>query len=789
MAIASQLSLSNTDKTFPARIRGLQRLGQQGIRRAMTFARSDTEITTTNHNFLGVDLNPATRPLSRASVLSLASLSAWNRTSMLSTTDIQDNQVHYRLHYPSTTASSRSSISSHRSSISGIDACITDIDGAPPDAAAFEVASNTHGFIPPMKRFAIPSSQPLPSESWSSFMDRVLQPEACRPTTLRRLSSSEFNSPVTPGPEHDEVLFDGPSKCSEEDWLDLEETIIREAQVAKQASVKVVKKGEVKLVDISKPKIDQSLSSPAYQRRSFSTADLAITTSIMDVLGKIVTKSKSADSIKHDSLPYQPYSGRFDPFNESPASDNDSPTESLSKADCRKCSIVQSNSNIELHLPPPSDVVAPTAPTGPVSSTADINRISWFDATESVPLSFNATAVDKDAGLLTRKLTNASPATPDRVVMNSAFPIFPRKPAKINTDDTRRHSCPIICKPIATPASEVIINPKPEVPASHYTNRPALKRPYSADLSTGILSRADTVAAERQSKVLRTAMNQSYPIFLRRDSQDIHLGTAQTAIRVQPRLVRGKLVQNKRHNLPAITEVATPPSTSAGESLSGVRKDSFVEGTEVKDFASDVPEIKVTAPSLAASNSVHSARSTGSTPASDLTVLETTTATASIPAEERNTIDVLLYATVAAPVEEDTARVSIGDVIAAAAPIVPTGPSHNAPRQSKKLVKRRPAPPLPKSVRIASSTDSVPAAASDSDVGGEADKGTAEGKQHHHLSFASRMHRRSAKLGSGKIRAAVSESAREMSLRKSKPSALGSHEVGKRDYVGEDVPQ
>ncbi|KAG8627137.1 hypothetical protein KVT40_004620 [Elsinoe batatas] len=765
--IAPQLTFTNTDRNFPARIRGLHRLGQQGIRRAMTFARTDATPAALDDSLLGADLASGLRPNSQASVLSLTSISAWNRTSMLSTSEAQSLNVEYRLHCPSTPASPRSSLSSDGSSISTIDACITKVDSSRPDAAAFEVASTTHGLIPPMKRFAFPSSTPLAQEAWPVFVNRVLQAESCQPIGPRRLSSFELNSPNASDSE-DEIKSDGPFKFSERDWLDMEEAVLEDAQAIKKTPIKAVKKGEVKLVNVPKPTATHKMTTPAYQRKSFSTPELAVTTSIMDLLDKIVTRSRSVNGLRHDSLPYQPYSQPFDPFNESPVSDGEPPTDSLTKAERRKCSIVQSSNNIELHLPPSSEVITAKPVNNPLPAAADINRMSWFDASDSHPVVVSTPALDLETGLLTRKLTNATPSTPSRVVMNSAFPFFPQQKVTCSADDTRRHSCPILCAPIAAPATQVMINPKPEVATGAVVpvKRPAANRRYSADLTTGVLSRADTIAAQRQhrAEVLRTVMNQSYPIFLNRDSiNSIQLGTAQTAIRVRPRLIKGKQPQLHRHSLPVIREVATPPSTSAGESFISKRKDSCTDAETLpaKDLASPLPGITFTAPSVTASNSTRSA-----TTATDAASLPTTT---DLSDRAETKIDALLASTVTAPVHPSTASASIGDAIAACTPVVPTGPSGPTPRhhQQKKLIKRRP-------VYIAPST----ASSTTGDMVLSGVKGhDKEGKTHHPLSFASRMASKSslagkssmgtkAKLRSKKsLRLAASESQKEMALK------------------------
>lgn len=787
MAIAPPFTFSNNDKTFPARIRGLQRLSQQGFRRAITFARSETDISIAENSMLGAELHANSRPVSRASVLSLTSLSAWNRTSMMSTTDTDNDKLEYRLHRPSTANSTHSDISSVNSSSLSLAENITKLNSTLPGAAEFETASNVHGLIPPMKRFALPSPKPLPQESWPDFVERVLQPEACRPTATRRLSSSELSSLTSPTADHDQVIIEGPQKWSEGEWLDMENAVIGEARVVKEGDVKVVKKGDVKLIDVPKPKKQCATGSEGYQHKSFHSADVGVSQSLLDVLSKVVTKARSADGLQHNVLPYQPYRQPFDPFEEGSSSpDAESPSSSLSKSERRKCSIVQSSSNIELHLPPLATVITPPSPPAAVPAPLNINKVSWLDTADARPLDGTITAaLDKVTGLLTRKLTNASPLTPGRVVMNSAFPFFPRSTPVSLAEDNRRHSCPILCEPIATPASDLTIRPKPgsqdlgflHAPASSAaskTTRPEAKRSYSMDLDSGLLTRSDTVAAERQNpnEVFRTVMNQSYPVFLKRDgSSEVRLGTAHTGIRARPRLIKTKKFEENRLSLPVIKEVTTPPSTSRGDvSVAEQRKDSALDETEVKDFATTaVPDITVTSPSITTSSATGSiSRSTTSTTNS----------------EHSTTLDALLSTSTAAPVATDVARTVVD---AADFPTIPTGPGHKPPRAPKKLVKRRPVPSV--SPPVSASLLSLPSL---HDI-----------STHHPKSFASRVAHYGYKRGDSKpsttkeasklkskksLKQAASESVRELKLRHSAPQALGSHPPGRKDFVSGGVP-
>ncbi|PNS16940.1 hypothetical protein CAC42_4904 [Sphaceloma murrayae] len=788
MAIVPQLTHSTPDKTLPARFRELQRLGQHGIRRAVAFTRSEPDVSHLTTSLLSAGSQQAIRPNSRASVLSLTTLSAWNRTSMLSTTDVSDRQIEYRIHRTSSTTSITSSSTQGSISTASIGENITEISCDIPDASSFEIASAVHGYIPPLKTFAISSPEPTPQESWTQFIERVLQPDACQPSSARRLSSSELDSPTAPITDRDLFILQGPNKWTEDEWVELEQAVVKEAQLVKEKDTKVIQRGDIRLVNVSKPKQHHpSLDSPAYQRNAFSSADVSTTQSILDVLGKIVTRTKSVDGLKHDALPYQPYSQPFSPFNQIGAADAEAPIRSLSKSDRRKCSLVQSNSNIELHLPPTPALATPNKPSSEISTPSAIHRISWLDTSDALPeIVPTTTDMEQEQGLVTRKLTNAGPTTPKRVVMNSAYPVFPINPYA-GLKDNRRHSCPVLCNPIAVPATEVIISPKPEIALSarqHVAGRSESLETFSVDSTTGVLTRADTVAKERHNNeaVLRTVMNQSYPVFLKRgSSDDTQISFARAGVRVKPRLVRTRTFNAKRLSLPIITEMATPPSTTCSTASSPAnndkRKDSGLTETNVTDFASTFPEITVTSPSIASSGSVTRSNTVTSN-------VEST----SDDAPQPSTMEVLLASTVSTPIST-TAHTA--DTTGASAPCVPTGPSSINPRVPRKLIKRRPVSSGP----VRSSQSTLLSLPGTYDL-----PSLTTAPAHHPKSFASRMAKRhtnqvrSSDKKKGKAKGkyttkAASESLSELNLSKEMhPMPLGCHLPGRRDYVSEGVP-
>ncbi|KAF2154302.1 hypothetical protein K461DRAFT_126392 [Myriangium duriaei CBS 260.36] len=156
--------------------------------------------------------------------------------------------------------------------------------------------------------------------------------------------------------------------------------------------------------------------------------------SVNDQDGEAMLEARSDIILPHDTLPYQTYSSLFDLLEEyRPSSPAAHP---FTSTHAHRRSLSKSLAELDLHLPninntswlssrttsPTSepDVLIPNRPTSIASSppsnpTSQPNLFSSFDPT---------------IGVLTRRLTNASPTTPTRVVMNTSFPLFQRPPPR-----------------------------------------------------------------------------------------------------------------------------------------------------------------------------------------------------------------------------------------------------------------------------------------------------------------------------------------------------------------------
>lgn len=419
-----------------------------------------------------VDAVPHVRPKSHRSVLSLNSLAAWNQLSSLTTDASPSQKVVLRVHcVPDTPSQADSSSTSlvpsslpQSDKIDNlIDDLLRDLSSAKSHASelkACTLASKEQHQLPYME-IIDPISR---VHEWSALVDAAFS-DKVDPSELA-LSST---------PDHDLTTFEGPYKHTEREWLHLESAVLRAGRSIKKELPRSrtvpdtyreavpVGKGAVRLVNI--PKATGQTAPFPWSKSDYTGLGLA-----HKGAGLTVPRTPSFDRLSHDALPYQPYSEQFDPFEE-----YSTPTPSASSHDGSRSPLSPSSrAEQELFLPVPtssSPLTSPmpspavsahrdtwlddasreqsgtpqsgrndrrTSPNGSDASTSSISvskaRLSDpFSGTQRDPsstankaLSIVSSTFETNTGVLTRRITNASPSTPPRFVMNNSFPVVPR---------------------------------------------------------------------------------------------------------------------------------------------------------------------------------------------------------------------------------------------------------------------------------------------------------------------------------------------------------------------------
>ncbi|GAM84574.1 hypothetical protein ANO11243_025700 [Dothideomycetidae sp. 11243] len=500
-------------KSLPARIRSLHRRSNVGLRKAFACGRGNSSGTITTDN---------ARPVSKSSVLSLGQLTAWNRISMSSLEEPSTSQVLYQVHSVPEEVYCRSSFESTRSSSLSTNASIVNTYSSLPESGSQGFSEHTPDLIPAMKTFAATADEPLPGEQLPDYVDRVFKLDACQPVS-NRLVNGELSTPVSPvdgqalvcgalPPVHDQGVIstsakehsavrpksvhnglstlsssasggDGfhqdaavESEDSEDDWLQQEQDVFREAAATRNrdgaemyctAGATEVRTARIKIMDFAKARAavirarsekPEECSYWSYLEETFAKAATHANNGV-----KSLETSQSIIDLQHDSLPYQPYSPSFDPFDSMSSSLVEF---SLSSSDEDESAVVmlsRASSQPDLHLPAPLKIAS--TPPRSKKQINDRNDIPKFDA---------------KAGVLTRALTDASPSVPERIKMNASFPELP-SPRQARRQASResepRPRIPLPSRVLTAKREDLTASPLPLLHRPVFLRRRAVQHP------------------------------------------------------------------------------------------------------------------------------------------------------------------------------------------------------------------------------------------------------------------------------------------------------------------------